>query len=302
MGTGIASTRSSPTGEQTPPRRSYGPPGLTDDEFKLFQRLVYREAGIHLGESKRALVVSRLTRRVRGLGLDCFGQYYRRVVADEQELVRMLDHISTNETSFFREPGQFTFLESQVFPRWREAALARGRPPYRVRAWSAGCSTGEEPFSVGMSLLDHFPPEDGFEVEVVATDLSTRVLRQARAATWSLDKSIQIPHHYLKRYMRRGVGNQAGRMRASRKLQNTVSFERVNLSQDQQSVRGTFDLIFCRNVLIYFEAESKRKALQRLLRSLSPHGYLLLGHSEALLGTNHRLRTVAPSIFTWQAP
>jgi len=284
-----------------PPPRRYGPPELAEDDFQLFQALVQREAGIQLTSSKRALLVSRLTARLRALGLDSFGAYYRKVTADENELVHMLDCISTNETSFFREPGQFAFLEGQLFPHWHREAAA-GRRRRLVRAWSAGCSTGEEPLSLAMSLLAAFPPSEGFELEVLATDLSTRVLRQARSATFSLDKSLQIPGHHLRRFMRRGIGSQAGRMRASKELRHIVRVERLNLTRDVDPRLGTFDLILCRNVLIYFEQDAKREALRRLLGCLNADGLLLLGHSEALLGATDRLRSVAPSIFAWRKP
>jgi chemotaxis protein methyltransferase CheR len=283
------------------PLRRYGPPELAEDDFRLFQALVQREAGIQLTSTKRALLVSRLSARLRTLGLDSFGAYYRKAISDESELVHMLDCIATNETSFFREPGQFAMLEGQVFPHWQREAAA-GRRRRLVRAWSAGCSTGEEPFSLAMSLLAAFPLSDGFELEVVATDLSTRVLRQARSATYSLDKSLQIPGHHLRRYMRRGIGSQAGRMRAGKELRRIVRFERLNLTRDVDPRLGSFDLVLCRNVLIYFEPEAKRNALRRLLRCLNANGLLLLGHSEALLGATDRLRSIAPSIFAWRNP
>src|SRR5689334_3217401 len=151
---------------------------LNTREFRLFQRLIHREAGIHLSDAKKVLVEGRLARRLRELALD-FDAYYRLVEGDEAERVRMLDCICTNETHFFREPRQFEFLETHVFPEWRARAEA-GTMARRIRVWSAGCSTGEEPYSVAMAFLARFPPSSGWEIEVVATDLSTRVLDRAQ--------------------------------------------------------------------------------------------------------------------------
>lgn len=153
---------------------------------------------------------------------------------------------------------------------------------------------------MAMSLLSHFPRSEGFEIEILASDLSTRVLRQARSATFSLDKAVQIPGHHLHRFMRRGIGRQAGRMRASSEVRATLRFERLNLARDLDPRLGIFDLVLCRNVLIYFEPTHKRGALQRLLRVLDPEGLLLLGHSEALQGREQPLRSVGPSVFAWK--
>ncbi len=147
---------------------------LAPREFRLFRRLIYDEAGIHLADAKRVLVEGRLARRLRELDLD-FSAYFSLVEADAQERVRMLDRISTNETHFFREPKQFEFLENRLLPEWQARAESRGRPR-RFRVWSAGCSTGEEPYSVAMSFLARFPIGSGLEIEILATDLSSRVL------------------------------------------------------------------------------------------------------------------------------
>src|SRR6185369_14070286 len=185
---------------------------LTPREFRLFQALIQREAGIHLSEAKKVLVEGRLARRLRDLGLD-FADYYRLVESDPRERVHMLDCICTNETHFFREPRQFEFLESQVFPEWRARAEA-GRMARRVRVWRAGCSTGEEPYSVAMAFLAAFPPASGWQIDIVATDLSTRVLDRAQAAVWPIDKAKEIPDPYLKAFMLRGTGPEDGRMKA----------------------------------------------------------------------------------------
>jgi chemotaxis protein methyltransferase CheR len=171
--------------------------------FRRFQTLILRESGIRLADVKKALLTGRLSRRLRELHLTSFDDYFVRVEADEPEKVRMLDLITTNETRFFRESKQFDLLDSDVLPRWAEEARD-GRRPRRVRAWSAGCSTGEEPYSLAMLLHSHFPNE--WDIEILATDLSTRALEKARTAVYSLEKSKEISPAFLKAYMLRGTG------------------------------------------------------------------------------------------------
>jgi chemotaxis protein methyltransferase CheR len=268
---------------------------LTPREFRLFQALIQREAGIHLSDAKKVLVEGRLARRLRELGLD-FAEYYGLVETDPQERVRMLDCICTNETHFFREPRQFEFLENQVFPEWRARAEA-GTMARRVRVWSAGCSTGEEPYSMAMAFLASFPPSSGWEIEIVATDLSTRVLERAHAAVWPIEKAKEIPEPYLKAFMLRGTGPEEGRMKAGPLVRSRVRFQRLNLNAEPFTFAGRFDLVFCRNVLIYFDAASKARVVGRLLDRLDPQGYLLLGHAETVTGLNARTRSVGPTVY-----
>jgi chemotaxis protein methyltransferase CheR len=274
-------------------------PALSDAEFAQLRTLIERESGIHLGPAKRGLLLGRLARRVRELGLESFGAYHRHVVhgPDPAELDRLLDRICTNETRFFREPRHLAFLERQVFPAWLAAAAA-GQRERRIRAWSAACSSGEEPFSVAMALLDRFPPAAGWSVEVLGTDLSTTALARARAATWPLAQAREIPDDYLHRFMLRGRGRAAGTMRATPALRSVVRFARVNLSHPVYPVErdGGFDLILCRNVLIYFAAPARAVIAERLAEYLAPDGLLVLGHVERLSAPS-RLRAVGPTLY-----
>ncbi len=265
---------------------------VSDREFDLFRSLIYETAGIHLNDSKRALLGARLGRRLRQLGLESLSAYYAHVAREgERELAHLLDAITTNETHFFREPRQFEELDRTVIPAW----LAAQRPR-AVRVWSAGCSTGEEPYSIAM-LLHAALASRGWRVQIVATDLSMRVLAQAEEGEWSLARAAEIPEPYLRRYMLRGTGSKAGRIAAGDEIRSMISFRRLNLNDAPWPIEGTFDLIFCRNVLIYFDAESKRRAIASLLERLAPGGILLLGHSESLCGWNHGLRSVGPTMY-----
>ena len=272
---------------------------LNDREFKLFQSLIHQEAGIYLSEVKKALLVGRLSRRIRELGLESFEAYYRHVVdgGHPAERVELINNICTHETQFFREPRQFEFLEQTLAPRWLSEADAGARPK-RVRAWSAACSSGEEPVSLAMSLLHHFPASAGWTVEVLATDISTRVLDRARAALWPIERAGQIPPQYLKRFMLRGTGEQQNKMKAGPEIRATIQFQQLNLQADSYAVGDGFDLIFCRNVLIYFNAATKEHVVSRLLGRLAPDGLLFLGHAESVTGMREQPRTVIPTVYS----
>jgi chemotaxis protein methyltransferase CheR len=224
-------------------------------------------------------------------------EYYQLVTQPDQQHERavMIDCITTNETHFFREPRHFDYLERQVFPKWLQEAAA-GERAMRLRVWSAGCSSGEEPYSLAMLLLKNFPESNGWDIEVLGTDISTRVLEKARAATYPIEKSKDIPAGYLRAYMLKGRGDHKAMMKVSPELHRVVRFARVNLHADSYPILGSFDLVFCRNVLIYFDQESKIKVIGGILRHLSSSGLLFVGHSEHLGGIAPSLKTVAPTI------
>jgi len=265
---------------------------ISTREFRRFQALVHSEAGIALSDQKRALLVGRLSPRLRALELSSFDAYLEHIERDRTELVRMIDSICTNETQFFREPKQFAYLENEVLPGLRAAAEA-GERSKQVRVWSAACSTGEEPYSIAMTLSAHLP---GWSIEITASDLSTKVLDRAAAGIWPIERAAQIPLHYRKAFMLRGRGAQEGKMAAKPELTAMIRFTRVNLNHESYPVAGRFDLIFCRNVLIYFDAPSKRKVVDRLLDRLEPRGLLFLGHSESL-NQHERVRPAGPTVY-----
>jgi chemotaxis protein methyltransferase CheR len=273
-----------------------GVPRIDDAVFALFQRMIAARSGIHLGSAKKNLLVGRLARRLRELNLDSFAAYFDYLQeGGEEEEIKLLDAICTNETHFFRDPRQFAYLAQHVFAQWNATGRGRTRP---IRIWSAACSTGEEPFSIAMSAFHHLP---GVPVEIVATDLSTRALARAAAAKWPVEKASEIGAEDLERFMLRGVGDQSGVMRACRPLREVVRFSRLNLYCDDFTPLGTFDLVFCRNVLIYFSAETRRRVVDKILQQLSPDGWLFLGHAESLGSATHGTRTVAPAIVRFQS-
>jgi chemotaxis protein methyltransferase CheR len=270
---------------------------ISDELFAKYRDLIYNEAGIALNDSKKQLLISRVAGRLRELNLTSFEEYFRRVEhrSAMDERARLLDRICTNETHFFRDPRQFLYLDEHIFPRLEAEAASTGRK--RVRAWSAACSTGEEPYSLAMSILHRFPPSMGWQVEVVATDLSNKVLTAARAALWPIEKAEDIPLHLRKEFMLRGTGSQSGKMKAGPEIRNVVSFTRMNLNDPLYTVTGVFDFIFCRNVLIYFDKESKAKVVDRLLTHLAPEGCLFLGYAETTTTITDRLISVGPNVY-----
>jgi len=284
--------------DATPPVLDLPPaiPELTSEEFRLFQGLVLAESGINLGTKSRALLVNRLWKRLRALELASFSSYYRLVKRDPAEMVRMLDCICTNETRFFREPATFDCLRERVFPEWMAAADAQQRSK-TLRVWSAACSTGEEPYSLAMMLLTAFPASAGWTIDVLATDLSTKVLAQASRSVWPLERMAAVPIEHRSRFLLKGFGPDKGKIKATDELRSVVRFQRLNLTQAEYDVFGPFDLIFCRNVIIYFQWDTKLKVIDHLGRHLAPNGYLFLGHAESLHGVTDRLESVKPKFF-----
>jgi chemotaxis protein methyltransferase CheR len=275
---------------------------ITDAEFRLFRDLIYGLAGIHLADVKKALLTGRLSRRLRELGMVSFRQYYDHVVADKtgQEGVFLLDAITTNETHFFREPKQFEYLQHELVPEW-EAQAERGQRRKHIRIWSAACSSGEEPYSLAMMLLHALPPETGWQIEILATDISTRILDRARSGIWPIHRADSIPSHLLKKFMLRGTGSQQGNMKAGAEVRSVIQFARLNLNDAHYPVTGVFDAIFCRNVLIYFDQQSRGGVIGRMMSLLGSGGHLFLGHAESLTGMSHRMKSVAPAVYRMAA-
>jgi len=267
--------------------------------FQKFQKLIYAETGIWLGSSKTALLCGRLFRRLRTLGITSLQTYYECVVQPDQheERARMIDAITTNETRFYREPRQFEFMVQRVFPRWR-AEAERALRPKRIRIWSAGCSSGEEPYTVAMLFARHLPAEEGWDVRLLATDISNRVLEKARAGVYPIARSAELPKDLLHSFMLRGMAERKGEMKVKVEIQQMVDFRRLNLDRESDLNEGPFDAIFCRNVLIYFDAASKRRVVANLVRHLLASGVLFVGHAENLHSVSSQLQSLEPTIYT----
>lgn len=262
-------------------------PSLQEAEFHLFRKLVQERLGIRLAEGKQALVAGRLISRLRLLGMRSFKEYLDHVRHPDHagELQHALDRLTTNETSFFRESDHFQTLQAYV---------RKLRPlPVPFRIWSGAASSGEEAYTMAM-VLDEVIPSGQFEI--LGTDISTRVLDKARAGVYPLERAAQIPQAFLKRCCQRGMGPAEGTLRIQARLRAKVHFLHANLTQTLPPM-GPFDVIFLRNVLIYFDPETKRQVVERALERLKPDGILVVGHSESLHGCTPRVRVLQPTVY-----
>ena len=272
----------SPPGGQLPPAFS-----LSDAEFTRFQTLVQKLTGIHLTDVKKALVISRLSSRVRVRDAQSFSGYYKLLSdpSESEELQIAIDLITTNETSFFREMGHFDFL--------REFIQGLRPIPFPFRVWSAASSSGEEAYSIAMVLADLL---GAAEWEVVGTDISTRVLERARKGLYPMERSASIPGDYLRRFCMKGQGTFEGMFLMGKALRSHTHFQHANLCQALPEL-GKFDLVFLRNILIYFQTEQKRIVVESILGKMKPHALLIVGHSESLSGVSNRIAAVRTTVY-----
>jgi chemotaxis protein methyltransferase CheR len=268
---------------------------ISTRDFERLRRLIYDEAGIHLGVEKRTMLEVRLKRRLRNLQMRSYAQYCD-YLFDESgfayEIVHLIDVVTTNKTDFFREESHFRFLS--------ESALAElemrldGRP---LRVWSAGCSTGEEPYTLAMVLSEYAERQSEFKFHILATDIATTVLEKARAAIYTEETITPVPLHLRRKYFLRSRDQASHRVRMAPEMRELVDFRRVNLIDFELGIEGKFDVVFCRNVLIYFDRPTQKKILDKLCSYLMPRGFLFVGHSEALHDMNLPLEPVAPALY-----
>jgi len=269
---------------------------ITETEFRSFQEHIEQHTGIHLADWKHQLVVSRLARRLRLLGLHTFSEYFEVVRSNREEHRQMIDRICTNETRFFREKPHYDFMQKVMIPDLRRAA-DNGIRERTVRVWSAACATGEEPYSIAMLLLSQLPPSHHWSVEILATDLSTSALDRARAGLWKIERAATIPQPLLEKYMLRGTGQNHGQMKASQPLRDRIRFEQLNLVAPEWPEIGSFDLVVCSNVLIYFAQETKTLLAKRLVDRVTPGGHLLVGHAESLRSYTDEVELIRPTVY-----
>lgn len=270
---------------------------LGNSDFEKISRLVYDVCGIDLHDGKRELVKTRLTKRLREGRFRSFAEYCEFVGTREgtNELVAMIDSISTNLTSFFREDKHFEKLRLIIAQRLAIDGR-RGRP--RLRIWSAGCSTGEEPYTISMVLKD-IALSHPLEFSIWATDISTRVLKTAVDGVYSQDRTQKIPADMLRRYFLKGKGDWEGFYRVKNDLKQHIEFARFNLKESLPHHQNgdRFDIIFCRNVMIYFDKDMQADLVNRFYNCLVEGGYFFVGHSESLTGLNHQYRYIEPSVY-----
>jgi chemotaxis protein methyltransferase CheR len=263
---------------------------LTTTEFEQFRKLAYDKFGLDLRSGKEQLVSARLGKKLRELRLRSFKEYYQYVVNDRtgEALVAMIDALTTNHTSFFREPAHFEFLKKTICPSLRNRD--------RIAIWSAACSTGEEPYSIAFTLLEELGLGVIPKVQILATDISTRVLGNAKKAVYPATRFRDLSPQQLRQFLLRGEGQWKDWYLIKKELRESVSFQRLNLMEQFVNL-PTFPLIFCRNVMIYFDRATQEDLVGRLSNRLEPGGYLFIGHSESLNGVQHGLQYIQPAIY-----
>jgi chemotaxis protein methyltransferase CheR len=273
--------------------------GLPQAIYLQLAAVIRASTGTELGEDGLCLMWNRLRPRLAELGCISFAAYLALVQRSPSERDHMVERMCTHETRFFREPEHFAWISEQLAPSWR-AQADRGMRARRVRAWSAACSSGEEPFTLAMVLRSALPIAEGWAIEVVATDVSRAVLAQAQTATWPIERAAAIPPALLRAYMLRGFDDREGTFRARPELRALVSFRQHNLVDHPPADLGDFDLVMCRNVLIYFPRDEHAAVVGRLLERLPAGGHLIVGHAESLLGKRRDLVGVEPTIYRYQ--
>jgi len=268
---------------------------LRDIDFEKISRLVYSHCGINLHDGKKELVKARLGKRLREGKFKSFSDYYKYVITDEgtSEMIAMIDSLSTNLTYFFREESHFYKLKEIL--QNRLAALRHGRQSLKLRIWSAGCSSGEEAYSIAMTISE-YAGELAADCKISATDISTRVLNKAVTGIFPKDKLKNMSPAILKKYFQLGYGQQEGQYRIKKEIRDMVSFSRFNL-MDTPPPDFVFDIIFCRNVMIYFDKATQVALLKRFYKCLNKDGYFFIGHSESIAGLNHEYIYVEPSVY-----
>lgn len=265
---------------------------LNEKDFNLFREVIYRESGINLSPMKKALVQSRLMRRMRELQIRDFNEYYEYLNENyDDERIHLINCITTNKTDFFREAGHFDYMKNEVLPRY----VKENRKSIRI--WSAGCSTGEEPYTIAISLLEFFKDKTLPDIKILATDIDTKVLETAMEGTYKEETVKVVDREVLRRYALRGVGKNAGYYRMKDTVKKLIYFKRLNLLADTFPLKNKFDIIFCRNVVIYFDRNSQVKLFKQFYNYLNNDGYLFIGHSETLTSVSNLFQFRGRSVY-----
>ncbi|MGM0370630.1 MAG: CheR family methyltransferase [Bacillota bacterium] len=248
---------------------------ISEKIFNHISDLIYQKIGVHLPQKKKAMVNSRLSKRIRKLGLKDFEAYCQYLENNKEELLHLFNTLTTNVTHFFREKHHFDFLCENVFPE-----IKRDKADKKIRCWSAGCSSGEEAYTLAILLAEFF--SDSWDLKILASDINTEVLTVAQQGIYHQRQVKKIPYDLLKKYFKLGTGENQGLFKVKAKLKNLIEFRRSNLNQKHYPIKSDLDFIFCRNVFIYFNSETQNKILNRFHHYLKAGGYLFLGHSESI--------------------
>lgn len=269
---------------------------LSQEDFDKLSRFIYKESGIKMPPVKRVMLQSRLQKRLRELEMSNFKEYCEYVFSKDginNEIIHMLDVVSTNKTDFFREPVHFDYLQGNVLPEFvQQKATTK-----TIKVWSAGCSSGEEPYTIAIVMAEFAERNPGFDFSIIGTDISTQILQKAIDAVYKEDRVAIIPLELKKKYLLKSKDRVNPTVKIAQNLRRKVRFGRLNFMDNQYDVPETFDVVFCRNVLIYFDRETQEKVIQKLCTKLRSGGYFFLGHSESIMNMDVPLRQIKPTIF-----
>jgi chemotaxis protein methyltransferase CheR len=271
---------------------------LSNEEFELFRRLIYDSCGINLTLSKKELVKARLTKRLTKAGIDSFKDYYKYVTKTDKtgkELIHLIDSISTNKTDFFREKKHFDFLSTSLLPSLISSkAKARIK---KLRIWCAAASSGEEPYSLAMTVFNHLKPNNGWDVKILATDISTRILQKAINGIYRKELLNDIPPGTISAHFSSVLYENTNCYKVKDHLRDIITFRRFNLMTPEFPFKNPFDFIFCRNVMIYFDPETQQRLVAKFYDCLPKDGYLFIGHSETLSKNNNGFKYIQPAVY-----
>lgn len=274
----------------TNPARS----GISERSFRRLSSFIETELGIRMPDTKRIMLESRLQKRLRILGLPDFDTYIDRVFSgDDAELIHMIDAVTTNKTDFFREPDHFDLLTNRLLPNAMKGSSGHSLFSF----WSAGCATGEEPYTLAMVLEEFKLSHPGFDYHILASDISSQALQKAFNAVYDAEKVVPVPPGFKRKYLLRSKDPSKVEVRIKKELRDKVEFIRLNFMDDRFPFDGKFDVIFCRNVIIYFDRTTQERILGHMCEYLRPGGNLILGHSETLTGMSMPLRSIAPTVY-----
>ncbi|MFQ5962928.1 MAG: CheR family methyltransferase [Candidatus Scalinduaceae bacterium] len=271
---------------------------LSNKEFELFRKLIYKTSGINLTSSKKELVKARLSKRLTKTGINSFKNYYKFITNEDKngdELINLLDCISTNKTEFFREKKHFDFLNNKVLPDL--ISKKEKEKSKKIRIWCAASSTGEEPYSLAISIYNHINPNNSWDVKILATDISTKVLQKAIKGTYKRDSLKDIPPAIVNAHFSRAVIDNSYYFIVKDHLKKTIIFRRFNLMTKNFPFNNLFDFIFCRNVMIYFDSDTQHGLISKFYDCLPKDGYFFIGHSETLTNKTHGFKYIQPAVY-----
>ena len=269
-------------------------PEISEGDFNDARRMLYESTGISLGETKRQMVISRLARRLRSRECSGYGEYLRLVRTEGEgspEWQEFINCLTTNKTDFYRESHHFDFLAEHLIPSIR----ASGRR--KLRIWSAGCSSGEEPYTLAITLREACPASENWELEILASDIDSNVLAHAARGVYEAERAADIPATLLRKYFLKGRGRHEGTVAAKKELKELITFRQINLIEDEWPVNTRFDVIFCRNVVIYFDRPTQETLFKKYYEKLAPGGTLILGHSENIHWMSEHFKSIGATIY-----